>query len=63
MFGERYQGVRIAVTNAAMQELMDEGFTLFDIVEILETGMTHHEKEKKEQSKNGLIEGRKHTTS
>ena len=38
MFGERYQGARIAVTNAAMRELMDEGFTLFDIVEILETG-------------------------
>tara|TARA_Y100000310_G_scaffold317846_1_gene371191 strand:+ start:14361 stop:14636 length:276 start_codon:yes stop_codon:yes gene_type:complete len=38
MFSEKYQGLRIVVSNAAILELIKEGKTLVDIVEILETG-------------------------
>ena len=38
MFNDKYKGLRIAVSNSAMQELMHEGKTIYDIVEILENG-------------------------
>ncbi len=59
MFGERYQGLRIAVTNAAMRELMNEGFTLFDIVEILETGYDAPRKRKEGTIEKWLDRGTK----
>ena len=38
MFNDKYKGLRIAVTDSAMRELMKEEKTLYDVVEILETG-------------------------
>jgi hypothetical protein len=38
MFAPRFQGLRIAPSYSAMREMMDEGKTLDDIKEILETG-------------------------
>lgn len=38
MFSEQYQGLRIAVTDSAMRELVNEEKTLYDVVRILEEG-------------------------
>ena len=38
MFNEKYKGIRIAISHSAMQELMQEGKTIYDVVEILENG-------------------------
>ena len=38
MFGEKYNGLRIIVSDSAMRELMREEKTLYDVVEILEQG-------------------------
>lgn len=38
MFNVRYKDLRIAVTDSAFRELVKEGKTLFDVVEILENG-------------------------
>ena len=38
MFNEKYKGLRIAISHSAMQELMQEGKTIYDVVEILENG-------------------------
>ena len=38
MFIERYKGLKIVITNSAMVELMNEGKTLYDVVDILEEG-------------------------
>ncbi len=38
MFDVRYKGLRIAVSKAAMRELVKEGKTLLDVVDILERG-------------------------
>lgn len=38
MFTEKYKGLRIAVTDSAMRELMKEEKTLYDVVQILEEG-------------------------
>lgn len=38
MFGERYEGLRIAITDAAMRDLMKSGKTIYDVVKILEEG-------------------------
>jgi hypothetical protein len=47
MFIEKYKGLRIAVTDSAMRELMKEEKTLYDIVEILEKGYDAPRKRKK----------------
>lgn len=60
MFVEKYKGVRIAVTNSAMQELMKEEKTLYDVVTILEEGYDAPRKRKKAQLKNGLTEEIRH---
>lgn len=38
MFGERYRGLRIAVSDAAMRELIKHEKTLLDVVKILGQG-------------------------
>tara|TARA_Y100000310_G_scaffold290793_1_gene318253 strand:- start:147 stop:425 length:279 start_codon:yes stop_codon:yes gene_type:complete len=38
MFNDHYKGLRIVVSDSAMRELMKEGKTLYDVVEILEQG-------------------------
>ena len=38
MFNEKYKGLRIAISHSAMQELMQEGKTIYDVVGILEKG-------------------------
>ena len=38
MFDDRYQDLRIAVSDSAMRELMKEEKTLYDVVKILEQG-------------------------
>ncbi|MFA5797865.1 MAG: hypothetical protein WC916_07590 [Candidatus Woesearchaeota archaeon] len=50
-FNERYCGLRIIVSHAAMQELMNEAKTLYDVVEILEFG-----KDAPRKRKQGIIE-------
>lgn len=51
MFIEKYKGLRIAVTDSAMRELMKEEKTLYDVVKILENGYDAPRKRKK-----GIIE-------
>jgi len=51
MFNEKYKGLRIAISHSAMQELMQEGKTIYDVVEILETGYDAPRKRK-----SGIIE-------
>ena len=44
MFNEKYKGFRIAISHSAMQELMQEGKTIYDVVEILENGLCAQKK-------------------
>ncbi|MEK6983509.1 MAG: hypothetical protein AABX33_02965 [Nanoarchaeota archaeon] len=38
MFNEKYKGPRVVISHSAMQELLQEGKTIYDVVEILEDG-------------------------
>jgi len=51
MFNEKYNGLRIAISDSAMRELMKEEKTLYDVVKILEEGYDAPRKRKK-----GIIE-------
>lgn len=46
MADEKYKGLRIAVTDSAMRELMKEEKTLYDVVRILEEGYVAPRKRK-----------------
>ena len=59
MFNERYKGIRIAVSRAAMRELMKEAKTLFDVVEVLEEGYHSPRKRKPEIIEKWLDKGSK----
>ena len=59
MFSDRYRGLRIAVSDAAMRELMKEGKSLFDVVEILESGYDAPRKRKKSVVEKWLDKGAK----
>lgn len=59
MFSERYKGFRIAVSNAAMRELMKHEKTLSDVVEILETGFDAPRKRKEGTIERWLDKGSK----
>ena len=59
MFCEKYQGIRIAVTNAAMIELVKEGKTLYDVVTILDEGYDAPRKRKPETIEKWLNLGNK----
>ncbi len=38
MFDEKYQGLRVVITDAAMRELFKQEKTIYDVIEILEDG-------------------------
>jgi hypothetical protein len=59
MFTDRYKNLRIIVSDSAMRELMKEGKTLFDVVEILETGKDAPRKRKQGTIERWLSKGNK----
>lgn len=59
MFGERYKGLRIIVSDSAMRELMKEEKTLYDVVEILERGYDAPRKRKESAIEKWLDKGNK----
>ena len=59
MFNEKYKGLRIAISHSAMQELMQEGKTIYDVVEILENGYDAPRKRKEGTIEKWLNKGKK----
>lgn len=59
MFDDKYQGLRIVVTDAAMRELFKHEKTLYDVVEILETGYDAPRKRKEGTIERWLDRGNK----
>jgi len=59
MFNEKYKGIRIAITDSAMRELMKEEQTLYDVVEILEEGQDAPRKRKTGTIEKWLDKGKK----
>ena len=59
MFNEKYKGLRIAISHSAMQELMQEGKTIYDVVEILEKGYDAPRKRKSGTIERWLDKGKK----
>jgi hypothetical protein len=59
MFNERYKGLRIAISHSAMQELMQEGKTIYDVVEILENGYDAPRKRKQGTIEKWIDKGKK----
>ncbi len=59
MFNEKYKGLRIAISHSAMQELMQEGKTIYDVIEILEEGYDAPRKRKEGTIEKWLDKGKK----
>jgi len=59
MFNEKYKGLRIAISHSAMQELMQEGKTIYYVVEILENGCEAPRKRKEGTIEKWLDKGKK----
>ena len=59
MFNEKYKGLRIAISHSAMQELMQEGKTIYDVVEILENGYDAPRKRKSGTIEKWINKGKK----
>jgi hypothetical protein len=59
MFGEKYKGLRIIVSDSAMRELMKEEKTLYDVVEILEQGYDAPRKRKEGTIEKWMDKGNK----
>jgi len=59
MFNDRYKGLRIAISHSAMKELMQEGKTVYDVVEILENGYDAPRKRKQGTVETWLDKGKK----
>jgi len=59
MFSEIYNGLRIAISNSAMQELMHEGKTIYDVIEILEKGYDAPRKRKQDTVEKWIDKGKK----
>ena len=59
MFYDKYKGLRIAISHSAMQELMHEGKTIYDVVEILENGYGAPRKRKEGTIEKWLDKGKK----
>ena len=59
MFNEEYKGLRIAISHSAMQELMQEGKTIYDVVEILEEGYDAPRKRKQGTIEKWIDKGKK----
>ena len=55
MFNEKYKGLRIAISNSAMQE----GKTIYDVIEILENGYDAPRKRKQGTIEKWLDKGKK----
>ena len=59
MFDDKYDGLRIAISHSAMQELMQEGKTIYDVVEILENGYDAPRKRKQGTIEKWIDKGKK----
>ena len=59
MFSEQYEGLRIAISKSAMKELMQEGKTIYDVVEILERGYDAPRKRKSGTRERWFDKGKK----
>ena len=59
MFNEKYKGLRIAISHSAMQELMQEEKTIYDVVDILEGGYDAPRKRKHGTIEKWLDKGNK----
>ena len=59
MFNEKYKGIRIAISHSAMQELMQESKTIYNVVEILENGYDAPRKRKQGTIEKWLDKGKK----
>ena len=59
MFNEKYKGLRIAISHSAMQELMQEGKTIYDVIKILEDGYDAPRKRKAGTIEKWLDKGKK----
>jgi len=59
MFGEKYKGLRIIVSDSAMRELVKEEKTLYDVVEVLEQGYDAPRKRKEGTIEKWLNKGDK----
>ena len=59
MFNDKYKGLRIAVSHSAMRELVKEGKTLYDVVNILDNGYDAPRKRKKGVIEKWLNKGNK----
>ena len=59
MFTEKYKGLRIAITDSAMRELMKEEKTLYDVVIILQEGYDAPRKRKEGTIEKWLDKGNK----
>ena len=59
MFDDKYDGLRIAISHSAMQELMQEGKTIYDVVDILEKGYDAPRKRKSGTIEKWLDKGKK----
>ncbi|HLD18628.1 MAG TPA: hypothetical protein VJB90_01300 [Candidatus Nanoarchaeia archaeon] len=59
MFNDKYKGLRIAISDSAMRELMHEGKTIYDVIEILEEGQDAPRKRKQGTIEKWLNKGKK----
>ena len=59
MFDDKYDGLRIAISHSAMQELMQEGKTIYDVVDILENGYDAPRKRKQGTIEKWIDKGKK----
>jgi len=59
MSTDKYRNLRIIVSDSAMRELMKEAKTLYDVVEILETGKDAPRKRKQGTIERWLSKGNK----
>ena len=59
MFNEKYKGFRIAISDSAMRELMQESKTIYDVVKVLENGYDAPRKRKEGTIEKWLDKGKK----
>ncbi len=59
MFDDKYRGLRIAISDSALRELVQEGKTIYDVVEILEKGYDSPRKRKSGTIEKWLNKGKK----
>jgi len=59
MFDDKYKGLRIAISDSAMRELVKEGKTIYDVIGILEQGYDAPRKRKSGTIEKWLDKGKK----